>query len=677
MNQLSNLLLEDFDLAPFSKVKSKNYLPAIQKLIDDKKREVDSIISNQDKPNFKNTIEKLEYSGEKLDRVTRMFFNINSAETNPEIQKIAQKVFPLLKELDNHILLNNELFTRVKSVFEMRSKIALSEEQNTLLNEVYKNFTRNGANLSTTDKKIIRSIDKEIALLSLKFSTNLLAETNNYELHLKDEVDLNGLPDGEKEAARLLAKNKGLKGWLITLAEPSMSPFLKYSENRNLRKKIFTANKSKCFKNNEFNNEDIVLKISKFRNQRANLLGYLTHADFVLEERMVRNPKKVYNFLNTLLEKAKPYAEKEFKHLERFAKQLDGLDHLEAWDFAFYSEKLKNKLFNLNDEKLKPYFKLDNVIQGVFAIAEKLFGISFSEVNNIDTWHDDVKTYEVKNKNNELISIFYADYHPREGKNNGAWANYLKSQKVKNGKKEISHVLNVCNFTKPTDSLPSLLTFNEVRTLFHEFGHALHNMLSNTTYPSLSGTNVYWDFVELPSQIMENWCYEEESLNLFARHYKTNESMPLEFMKKIKESSIFMKGIQTVQMVGACLIDMAWHAVDPTNITSVKENETIATKKTRLFPYIDNECLSVSIHHIWPGGYSSGLYSYQWGQFLDADAFEFFKERGIFNPEIGQLFQNTILSKGGTENPMTLYKRFRGREPRIEALLIRNGLLKN
>ena len=677
MKNPKNILLEKFYLAPFSEVENENYLPAFKELIEAKKKEINYITSNTDDPTFENTIQELEYSGERLDRVSSLFLNILSAEASPEIQKIAQEVFPLLSILGNDITLNNDLFNRVKSVFLKRSELNLSVEEKTLLDNTYKYFSRNGANLSASNKKIIRSIDKKLDSLSLKFSENLLAEINNYELHLENEVDLKGLPDGEKEAAALLAKSKGRKGWLITLAAPSMRPFLKYSENRDLRKEIFTANGSKCFKNNKFNNEDIVLEISKLRHQRANMLGYSTHAHFVLEERMVGNLETVLTFLNELLEQAMPFAEKELKQLEDFAKELDGLDHLEKWDLAFYSEKLKNNLFNLDDEKLKPYFKLENVIQGVFTVAEKLYEISFIEVKNIDTYHKDVKTYEVKNKKNDLVAIFYADFHPREGKRNGAWMTSLKDQKIKNGINERPHIINVCNFTKPTDSLPSLLTFNEVTTLFHEFGHGLHGMLANTTYPSISGTNVYWDFVELPSQIMENWCYEKECLEIFAKHYKTGESIPIEFIKKIKESSTFMKGISTVRNISLGLLDMSWHGVDPSNITCVKENELKADFKIRLFPDIDINCTSVSFSHIFSGGYSSGYYSYQWAQVLDADAFEYFKENGIFNPEIGKLFVDNILSKGGIEQPMILYKRFRGQEPRPAALLIREGLTNN
>ena len=418
------------------------------------------------------------------------------------------------------------------------------------------------------------------------------------------------------------------------------------------------------------------MKISKLRFQRANLLGYNTHSHFVLEERMGGTPEKVTSFLNDLLEKAKPFADKEFKELETFAKELDGIDHLEKWDSAYYSEKLKNKLFNLDDEKLKPYFKLENVIQGAFTVANKLFGLTFKEVNTIDVYHSDVKTFEVYDNENNLKSIFYADFHPREGKRNGAWMTSFKDQKIKNGINFRPHISNVCNFTKPTETKPSLLTFNEVTTLFHEFGHGLHGMLANTTYPSLSGTSVYWDFVELPSQVLENWCYEKECLDIFAKHYETGETIPMEYVEKIKESASFLEGMATVRQISLGLLDMSWHGVDPSDISSIKDNEIKALAKTKLFPDVAENSTSTSFSHIFPGGYSSGYYSYKWAEVLDADAFDFFKANGIFNAEIGKSFAENILSKGGTEHPMVLYKRFRGQEPQPEALLKRAGLIK-
>lgn len=675
MDTIKNPLLQPFDLAPFSKIKNEDYLPAFKQLIEEAKQEIDTITSNTDAPTFENTIEALEFSGQQLDRVSSIFFNLNSAETNKEIQQIAQEVSPLLSEFGNDITLNQALFSRIKTVYDQRETLNLSTEQTTLLDKKYKSFSRNGANLPEDKKDKLRAIDKELSTLKLKFGENVLAETNAYEMHLTDEKDLSGLPEGEKEAAAQLAKQKGKDGWVVTLAYPSYIPFMKYADNRELRKKIALAAGAQCFKKDEFNNEEIVLQIAKLRFERANLLGYKTHAHFVLEERMSGSPEKVETFLNDLLEKAKPFALEEFKQLETFAKELDGIDHLEKWDSAYYSEKLKNKLFNLDDEKLKPYFKLENVIQGAFLVANKLFGLVFKQVDTIDVYHSDVKTYEVFDKNNQLISIFYADFHPREGKRNGAWMTSYKDQKIKNGINERPHISNVCNFTKPTDSKPSLLTFGEVTTLFHEFGHGLHGMLANTTYPSLSGTSVYWDFVELPSQVLENWCYEKECLDLFAKHYETGESIPIEYVEKIKESASFLEGMATVRQISLGLLDMSWHGVDPSGITSVKENEIKALEKTKLFPDVAENCTSVSFSHIFPGGYSSGYYSYKWAEVLDADAFDYFKEHGIFNQQIGASFADNILSKGGTEHPMILYKRFRGQEPKPEALLKRAGLV--
>ncbi len=674
MSNTNNPLLQAFDLAPFSKINNADFLPAFTVLIEQTKNEINTITSNTEVPSFKNTIEALEYCGEQLDRVSSIFFNLNSAETNKEIQQIAQDVSPMLSEFGNDITLNNELFLRVKAVYDQKDTLILTAEQSTLLDKKYKSFSRNGANLSDDKKELLRSIDKELSTLKLKFGENVLAETNSYEMHITNVDDLKGLPEDEKEAAANVAKSKNKDGWMITLAYPSYIPFMKYAENRGLRKKLAIAAGAQCFKKDEFNNEEIVLKIAKGRFQRANLLGYKTHAHFVLEERMSGSPEKVNDFLNDLLDKAKPFAKKEFDQLEAFAKDLDGIDHLKKWDSAYYSEKLKNKLFNLDDEKLKPYFKLENVIQGAFSVANKLFGLEFKKVTNIDTYHVDVQTFEVYNKSNELISIFYADFHPREGKRNGAWMTSFKGQKIENGINERPHISNVCNFTKPTDSKPSLLTFGEVTTLFHEFGHGLHGMLANTTYPSLSGTSVYWDFVELPSQVFENWCYEKECLDLFAKHYETGETIPMEYVDKIIESASFLEGIATVRQISLGLLDMSWHGTDPTDINSVKENELKALEKTKMYPDVAENCSSVSFSHIFPGGYSSGYYSYKWAEVLDADAFEFFKENGIFNAEIGASFAENILSKGGTEHPMILYKRFRGQEPKPEALLKRAGL---
>lgn len=671
-----NPLLSPFDTAPFSQIKNEHFKPAFLQSIEDARKEIDAITTNTDAPTFENTIETLEFSGQQLDRISSVFFNLNSAETNEEIQKIAQEVSPLLSEFGNDITLNEALFKRVKTVYDQKDSLDLTVEQDTLLDKKYKSFSRNGANLSEEKKTRLRAIDAKLAKLKLTFGENVLAETNKYQLHLTDEADLEGLPEGEKEAAAQLALSKGKEnGWMITLDYPSYIPFMKYAKNRALRKELSMAFGSKAFHKDKLDNQDNVLEIAKLRFERANLLGYKTHANFVLEERMAETPEKVHSFLNELLEKAKPAAEREFQQLETFAKKLDGIDRLEKWDGSFYSEKLKQELFNLDDEKLKPYFKLENVINGVFKVSENLFGLQFEEVNDIEKYHDEVKTYKVYDTDKNFISLFYADFHPRAGKRGGAWMTSFKSQWKRNGENVRPHISNVCNFTPSTKSKPSLLTFNEVTTLFHEFGHGLHGMLANTTYPSLSGTSVFWDFVELPSQILENWCYEKEALELFAKHYETGETIPMELVQKIKESATFQEGMQTLRQLSFGLLDMSWHGIDPTNITNVKQHEDEAFKNTSLYPDTAETCMSTSFSHIFQGGYSSGYYSYKWAEVLDADAFAYFKEKGIFNKEVATKFKDNVLSKGGTENPMVLYKRFRGAEPKVEALLERAGLV--
>ena len=483
------------------------------------------------------------------------------------------------------------------------------------------------------------------------------------------------MPQGAIEAAAELAKSEEKEGWIISLDYPSLIPFMTYAKNRALRKEISIANGKKAFQDNANNNEKNVLKIARLRYERAQLLGYESHAHFVLEERMAQSPKEVKAFLADLLTKSKPAAEREFKELEAFAKKLDGIDQLQKWDGSYYSEKLKQELFSLDDELLKPYFKLENVLNGVFEVAEKLYGLRFIEVSTIDKYHTDVKTYEVKDEKDNFVSVFYADFFPRKGKRNGAWMTSFKPQYIKDGKNERPHVSIVCNFTKPTATKPSLLTFNEVTTLFHEFGHALHGMLANTTYPNLSGTSVYWDFVELPSQVLENWCYEKETLELFAKHYETGEIIPMEYVQKIKESASFQEGMATVRQLSFGMLDMGWHGQDPSDITSLKQFESQQFASTQLYPDVKENAMSPSFSHIFNGGYSSGYYSYKWAEVLDADTFEYFKENGIFNREIADKFKDNILSKGGTEHPMVLYKRFRGKEPSVDALLKRAGLI--
>jgi oligopeptidase A len=666
-----NPLLQDFNTAPFSEISNKNYKPAIKKGIEMATAEIDEIINNSEIATFENTTVALEFAGEKLNRITSIFFNLNSAETNDEIQKIAQEVSPWLSKFGNDITLNEALFKRVKTVFDAKETLDLTLEQNMLLDKQYKSFARNGANLKEADKTKLREIDATLSKLSLQFGENVLAETNAFEMHLTDENDLAGLPESEKEAA----KSKEKEGWIFTLDYPSYIPFLTYADNRELRKKMSIAAGKKGFQNNEFNNEKIVLEIVNLRQKRANLLSYKTHAHFVLEERMAETPENVIEFSNNLLGKAKPAALKEFENLENYAKKLDGIDQLQKWDGAYYSEKLKKELFDLDQELLKPYFKLENVIDGVFEIANRLFDLQFEEVSNIDKYHEDVKTYNVTDINGNFIAVFYADFHPRKGKRNGAWMTSYKSQQIKNNINERPHISIVCNFTKPTETKPSLLTFNEVTTLFHEFGHALHGMLANTIYNSLSGASVSWDFVELPSQILENWCFEKEALELFAKHYETGEIIPMRYVEKIKESASFHEGMQTLRQLSFGLLDMQWHGQDPSEISSLKEFENGAFAETKLYPEVEENVMSTSFSHIFQGGYSAGYYSYKWAEVLDADAFEYFLEKGIFNKEVATKFKENILSKGGTEKPMELYKRFRGKEPKPDALLKRAGLL--
>ncbi len=674
-----NPLLLPFDAAynsvPFSKIKKEHFKPAFVTAIAIAKEEIQTIVANKATPSFSNTIEALDYSGELLSRISSIFFNLNSAETNSEIQKIAQEISPKIAEFSNDIILNKALFKRIKTVYSQKESLNLNVEQQTLLEKTYKRFSRNGANLNSEQKNKLREIDKKLSILSLQFGEHVLAETNAFELLIISKKELEGLPNDTLKTAAELATSKNKKGWIFTLHYPSYIPFITYAKNRELRKKISIAFGAKGFQNNQNNNEQIVLEISKLRLQRANILGFSTFADFVLEERMAKNTENVHNFLNQLHEKAKPKAIIEMERLKQFAKTTDRISTLQKWDKAYYSEKLKKQKFDLDDEKLKPYFKLENVLQGVFTIAQKLFDLSFQEISTIDTYHEDVKTYKVVDAKNKYVALFYADFFPREGKRNGAWMTSYKPQMIKNGKNERPHISIVCNFTKPTQEKPSLLTFNEVTTLFHEFGHALHGMLANTTYPSLSGTNVYWDFVELPSQLLENWCYEKEALELFATHYKTGEVLPMEYIDKIKKAATFLEAMQTERQISFGNLDMHWHAASKLNTTTVKDYEYEILKETALFPDIENNCMSTSFSHIFQGGYAAGYYSYKWAEVLDADAFEYFKENGIFNKAVATKFKDCILSKGGTENPMELYKRFRGRAPKPDALLKRSGLL--
>lgn len=670
---MQNPLLEAFDQAPFSKIKTEHYKEAFEKAIEIARGEIDVIAHSKSEPTFENTIVALDRSGAQLDRISSIFFNLNSAETSPEIQAIAQEISPWLSAFRNDMILHQPLFERVKAVVDQ--KLDLDSESQMLLEKQYKSFTRNGALLDLKKQKELRSIDEQLSKLSLEFGQHVLADSNAYELLIDKEEDLEGLPEGFIEMAKAAAVEKDLNGWLITLSYPSYIPFMKFSKKRALREKLYRAFSSRGFQDNENNNTKIIQSIVKLRYDRAQLLGYESHAHYILEERMAESPKKVFEFLEQLSVKAKPAAEREFKILSEYASK-DGIDQLQKWDAAYYSEKLKKEKFELDDEVLKPYFELDRVIDGVFKVAQKLYGLQFKANHQVDVYHPEVKTFDVIDDHGKKVALFYADFHPRAGKRDGAWMTSYKSQYKTDLENIRPHVSIVCNFTKPTASKPSLLTFNEVTTLFHEFGHALHGMLANTQYKSLSGTSVSWDFVELPSQIFENWCYEKEALELFAKHYQSDELIPLNLVKKIKEASNFMEGLATMRQLSFGLLDMKWHSTNPKELpTSIEEVEASVFELTDLYPQIDQSCMSTAFSHIFQGGYSAGYYSYKWAEILDADAFEYFKEKGIFNKEVASLFKEHILSKGGTVKPMELYKKFRGKEPNIEALLKRSGLL--
>lgn len=686
-----NILKENFNTpyhsAPFNQIKIEDYLPAFRELIRKSEEEIDAIVSNQDQPTFENVIEALAYSGEKLDVVSNIFFNLNSAETSDELQQIAQEVSPVLTEYSSKISQNEALFKKIKKVYDEKDKYDLNEEQRMLLNETYKGFVRSGALLSDEDKEKLKKISMDLSVKSLQFGQNVLASTNNYFKHITDKKDLTGIPDAILEQYAEDAKERNLDGWVVTLQYPSYVPFMTYAENRELRKELALANGKKSFDGGEFDNQNLIKEILSLKQQKAELLGYSNYADYVLEERMAKSPAKVIDFLNELLTKAKPYADKEIEDLKALAK-ADGIEEIQSYDHAFYAEKLRKAKFDLNDEELRPYFPLHQVQDAVFGLAGQLFGLSFTERNDIPKYHEDVKVHEVWEKVNrssdsshqpedespnpeDFKALLYVDYFPRKGKRAGAWMTSYKNQYQKDGENSRPHISIVCNFTKPTKDTPSLLTFQEVTTLFHEFGHALHGMLANTQYPTLSGTSVKWDFVELPSQFLENFCYEPEFLKTFARHYRTGQVLPDEKIEKIAQSKNFMEGYQTLRQIGFGLLDMNYHTkIKELEGKSVKEFEDEYTKATQLYPANPETAMSPSFSHIFQGGYSAGYYSYKWAEVLDADAFQYFKENGIFNPEIAAKYK-ILLSSGGTKDPMELYKSFRGSEPKVESLLKR------
>ena len=676
---MNNNLLEKFNTPfesiPFEEIKQEQFKPAIEKAIDDAKKEINEIIENTDPPNFVNTIVALENVGKKLNIVSSTFFNLNSAETNDYLQSLAEEISPLLTEFANDIVLNEKLFEKIKIVYDTTLKSKLSQEEVRLLDKTYKDFSKNGALLSTEDKDTLRKISNELAVLSVKFGQNVLKETNDYFLHITDSNDMEGVPESIKEMARNEAESRGFEGWVFTLHYPSYVPFLTYAKNRELRKEIYTAYMQRACKNNEYNNEEIIHKIVKLRGEKAQLLGFKTYADLILQERMAAAPKIVYDFLYDLLNKAKPFAVEEIQQLKELAVR-EGISEIMPYDHAYYAEKLRQEKFSFSEEELKPYFPLDQVVNAAFDAANNLYGLTFHERNDIQKYHPEVKVYEVINDKGKHQALLYADFFPRAGKRAGAWMTSFKGQFKTLSDNVRPHISIVCNFSRPNGEIPSLLTFTEVTTLFHEFGHALHGILANTTFESLSGTNVYWDFVELPSQFMENYVFEKEFLKTFALHYKTGKLLKEEKIDKIVASANFMQGYQTIRQIGLGLLDMAYHTNELKAEERIEDFEVNKVKETQVYPHIKNTCISTSFSHIFQGGYAAGYYSYKWAEVLDADAFDFFKERGIFDKETALKFEN-LLSKGGTEDPMELYISFRGRRPESDALLKRAGLIQD
>lgn len=661
------------DTAPFHLIRIEDFEPAIMEGIRQDEAFTQSIINNPEEPTFENTI-SVTAPDNLLSRVTTIFFNLLSAETCDEMDSLAQKMSPILTEHANNTMLNKELFQRVKYVYEHHGKLSVEEQM--LLEKVYDGFIRSGANLSDTDKEKLRALNMELSQLTLQFSQNNLKETNNFQLHITNHEDLAGLPDSAVEAAALAAKEKELEGWVFTLHAPSYTPFITYADNRKLREEMYMARNTICTHDNEYNNMDIVKQIVNLRRERAQLLGFNTYADFVLTKRMAENSQNVYDLLNNLLTAYMPTAQEELQEITSLAQELEGKDFvMQPWDFTYYAHKLRMRKYNIDAEMLRPYFELEKVKQGVFGLATRLYGITFVENKDIPVYHSDVMAYDVFDRDGSFLAVLYTDFHPRSGKQSGAWMTSYKEQWIseEDGNSR-PHVSLTMNFTKPTESKPALLTHGEVETFLHEFGHALHGIFSNTRFESLSGTNVYWDFVELPSQFMENYAVEREFLNTFAFHYETGEPLPEELIDRIVRSRNFNVAYACIRQISFGLLDMAYYTLSTPFNEPILQFEKNAWAKAQLLPQVEGTCMTVQFGHIMSGGYSAGYYSYKWAEVLDADAFAAFQENGIFNPETAQRFRDEILSRGGTEHPMTLYQRFRGKKPDIQALLKRNGI---
>ena len=665
-----------FGAPEFDKIRNEHYLPAFQAAIAEAKAEIDAIVANPDEPTFENTIEAMEYSGGALNKVANIFYNLMEANTNDELQQIAEEISPMMTEFSMYVSLNPVLFERVKAVYEKKDELGLAKDQMTLLEDSYKGFVRGGANLSDEDKALYSKWSEELSLTTLQFSKNVLAATNAYVLNITDEADLAGLPEFVRTMAAETAAEKGLEGWAFTLDAPSYSPFLKYSEKRNLRKDIWTAYNTRAI-GGEFDNTEIVKKIVDLRIKIANILGYETYADYALEERMAKSKATVTEFIKNLLEPSMPFAKKDVADVLAYAKKngFEG-ERLESWDFSYWSEKYQQAEYSLSAEELKPYFQLESCIDAVFGLASRLYGISFQELDNVPVYHEDVKVYEVKDADGSHLALFYADFFPRASKRGGAWMTEFRGQSIENGVEKRPFISIVCNFTKPTADAPALITHDELTTFLHEFGHALHGIFAEGRYGSLTGTSVSRDFVELPSQIMENWAFEPEYLNSFAKHYQTGEPIPTELIDKVVAAKNYLAGYAQVRQLHFGLLDMAWHTLTELPSESTVEFEAKTLAPYAVMPAVSGTAFSGSFSHIFSGGYSAGYYSYKWAEVLEADAFSLFKEKGIFNTEVAASFRENILSKGSTEEAAVIYRNFRGHDPQPEALMKKLGLTK-
>lgn len=681
MTSYANPFLTDryttpYQTVPFNEIKEEHYKEAFLKGIEEQLTEIDSLLANKTTPTFENTIVALEKTGDVISRTSAVFFNLLHAETNDTLENLAQELSPILTEHSNKIYQNQALFERVKAVYAQKETLTLTAEQQQLLENTYQAFVRSGAELSEKDKQTYTELSTKLSQLTLTFSQYVLKETNAYSYVITDEKELDGLPDYAKEAAAEKAKAKNQEGWLIDLSMPSYLPIMQYATNRELRKKLYFAYNTKGNQGNEYDNKQTITDIVNTRLQLAQLMGYSNYATYKLVRTMAQDTSKVYALIDQLYTAYQPVASQEFDEIQAFARTFENnaTGELMPWDWAYYAEKVKEQKYQVNDELLKPYFELEKVKQGVFGLATALFDLQFTKNTSIQVYHPDVDAYEVHDSKGNFIAILYTDFHPRESKKGGAWMTEFKEQWIENGENSRPHISIVMNFTPPTATSPSLLTFNELTTLLHEFGHALHGMLSNTTYASLSGTSVYRDFVELPSQLLENWATEKEFLDTFAFHYQTGEPIPSQLIEKIKKAEQFLVGYACLRQLSFCYLDMAWHTLSTPFSGDVKSFETDAWKKTLLFEPIAETCMSTQFNHIFSGGYAAGYYSYKWAEVLDADAYEVFKQQGIFNKKTATSFAENILSKGGSEHPMILYKRFRGQEPTIDALLKRNGI---